>query len=176
MNTHTSKQEAFIHRHMINTDRFKKYVDSSAGPDSCWPWQKAKDDRGYGRFHVGKSDNSTMLTHRIALGIETGEEPEAVCHQCDNPCCCNPKHLFPGTRNDNNKDMAAKGRHWAHIDPSRAAKGSRHGQAKLDEEDILFIRGKYSAGGITQRDLAAEFGVSQRTIAKIVNRLGWRHV
>ncbi len=172
----TDKQQRFVDEYLIDVERFDNYVDSSSGPDACWVWPKAKDAGGYGRFHIGVSRGSAMLAHRVAFGIATGETPEAVCHRCDNPSCCNPAHLFGGTRDDNNKDMTAKRRHWLHIDPSRATKGSQHGQAKLAESDIELIRSRYKAGGETQRGLAEEFGVCQRTIAKIVNREGWRHV
>jgi hypothetical protein len=102
--------------------------------------------------------------------------PEAVCHKCDNPSCCNPNHLFGGTRSDNNRDMAEKRRHWAHVDRSRAAKGEGHGSAKLTDSQVEIIRSEYASGMVTQRQLAKKFSVCQRTITKIVNRHGWSHV
>ena len=33
-----------------------------------------------------------------------------LCHRCDNPPCCNVRHLFIGTRHDNVQDMILKGR------------------------------------------------------------------
>jgi hypothetical protein len=160
---------------MVNVDRFWSYVDRR-GANDCWRWMRGKDAQGYGRFHVGRSRSSAMLAHRIAFGLATGESPEAVCHRCDNPRCCNPAHLFAGTRNDNNKDMTAKGRHWSVVCPERSAKGEAHGSAKLIEGDVIAIRGKYAQGSTTQRALAATYRVSQRTIAKVVNGIGWRHV
>lgn len=172
----TNKQQRFVDEYLVDIERFERYIDKSNGPESCWNWMGAKDSNGYGRFHIGLSRNASMLAHRIAYGITMGEKPEAVCHKCDNPSCCNPKHLFGGTREDNNKDMTRKRRHWAHVDRSRALKGESHGGAKLNEQQIHEIRRKYAAGFLTQRAIAKEYGVCQRTINKIVNKTGWSHV
>ena len=32
-------------------------------------------------------------------------------HSCDNPICCNPKHLSKGTHKDNSDDKVRKNRH-----------------------------------------------------------------
>ena len=48
--------------------------------------------------------------------------------------------------------------------------------AKLAEVDVLEIRRLYAAGGISQRKLAKEFGVSKSLIGYIVSRTLWAHV
>jgi hypothetical protein len=160
----SAKQARFVDRNKINVDRFWTMVDVRS-ENECWPFLGAKDDKGYGRFHVGRSKNACMLAHRISFGLCTGEEPEAVCHRCDNPPCCNPGHLFGGTRDDNNKDMARKGRNRV---PRYAARGEKHHSAKISNDAATIIRSVYADGGTTQRKLAKEYGVSQRTITKIV--------
>ncbi|MCC0013822.1 MAG: HNH endonuclease [Rhodobiaceae bacterium] len=160
----------------VDSPRFWSKVAVTASDDDCWEWQAATDKRGYGRFSVGTSRNATMLAHRAAFVLSAGFLPEAVCHRCDNPRCCNPDHLFAGTRNDNNKDMTAKGRHWSVVCPEKSVKGEAHGSAKLTEDDVIAIRREYASGHVSQRALAARYGVSQRTVVKIVKRIGWRHV
>lgn len=171
--TRTQVKQRFVEEHALDVDRFSTFVDSSGGQDSCWPWSGARDESGYGRFHVGRSRNSTMLAHRIAFGLENGVLPEAVCHRCDNPCCCNPRHLFGGTRGDNNRDMRAKGRHRVnHL----VHRGESSPRAKLSNEDARAIRAAYARGLVSQRALARQFGVSQRTINKVVRHIGFKNV
>ena len=171
MSTLTPKQQRFVQEFKIAADRFWSYVDMSGAPDGCWSWKGCRDSDGYGRFHIGTSRNATMLAHRVAFGISTGECPEAVCHSCDNPTCCNPAHLFGGTRADNNRDMLRKGR-YSIVKP----KGEAHGSAKLTDALVREIRDTYILGNTTQYELADRYGVCQRTINKVVRRMGWSHV
>lgn len=69
--------------------------------------------------------------------------------------------------------MRMKRRHYLHVDPSRAAKGEKNGNSKLTSEKVIEIRKIALCVGITQRELAAEYGVCQRTINKIINQTGW---
>ena len=66
--------------------------------------------------------------------------------------------------------------HYARQHPERLARGSQSGQAKLTEEQVLEIREIYSRREITQRALAQQFNISQRTINSIVLRKTWMHI
>lgn len=76
----------------------------------CWEFNGTLDPSGYGRIYTG---GRYLAAHRVAWALTNGpiEDPTlCVCHRCDNPLCCNPAHLFLGTRLENNRDRHAKGR------------------------------------------------------------------
>lgn len=76
------------------------------GPDECWEWTTGRERYGYGHSVLGTAS-------RVAWELTNGPIPDGqrVLHSCDNPPCCNPRHLFLGTQLDNVRDMMAKGRH-----------------------------------------------------------------
>src|SRR5688572_3057412 len=86
----------------------------------CWLWFGAAFHKGHGAIHDGGKQRKA---HRVSWELNIGPIPEGFCvlHRCDVSCCVNPRHLFLGTRGDNNRDRTAKG---------RGAKGSRMGNAK----------------------------------------------
>lgn len=89
--------------------RFHSKVERR-GADECWPWCAYRDKHGYGKINIG---HVVRIAPRVAFQIEYGFLPSVVGHHCDNPPCCNPRHLFGGTQLDNYRDMEAKGRSGA---------------------------------------------------------------
>lgn len=105
--------------------------------------------------------------------VSNGSIPKGllVLHQCDNPTCVNPKHLFLGTHQDNTNDMYSKER-----GPCNPAKGEKHWQAKLTNSQVLKIRRLYMQGGVSYSQLASRYGVVKQTIHRVVKRKLWSHV
>jgi hypothetical protein len=80
------------------------------GANECWPWKNSlRGSLGYGQFRIG---DKICDAHRIALELKDGplKKGRYVCHSCDSPKCCNPRHLFAGTQKNNMDDMTEKGR------------------------------------------------------------------
>lgn len=92
----------------MHKDKFWDHVDCQ-GEDECWCWTASRLPSGYGRVRFEKK---STYAHRVAWILTHGPIPEGmvVCHHCDNPPCCNPKHLFVGTQADNVHDRDRKGR------------------------------------------------------------------
>jgi hypothetical protein len=89
-----------------------------------------------------------------------------VCHHCDNRFCFRYDHLFLGTRGDNARDAAAKGR----IKPPT---GEQHYAARLTEQQVIEIR---SRRGETRKVLAAAYGVSEQTVGDVLLGRTWKHL
>lgn len=152
-------------------ERFWCRVDTS-DENGCWPWRGAIRHGGYGQFWVDGRRRS--YAHRVAYELAYGPITPGmvVCHQCDNPTCVRPTHLFLGTQNENLADGRAKGRMSA---PPRHA-GATHPRAKLTPAIVLEARQLYEAGGISQYELAARYGVSQTTMRYALSGKNWKDV
>lgn len=116
----------------------------------CWNWIGGKNNKGYGQFGIfGK----IVLTHRYSYSYFKG--PCGVCqvlHECDNPACCNPDHLYLGTQTDNMIDVVRRG---------------RHPYAKLTAKDVVKIR-RLKKDGNTMIDIARQYKVGKTCIRGIV--------
>lgn len=134
--------------------------------DECWEWTGWKNKRGYVSMLVGGRKGHTVGVHRLAWEQANGPIPPGVfiCHACDNPCCCNPSHLFSGTPSDNVQDMLSKGRHF-----TPALAGKNNGRAKLNESQVAEIR----EGKLQTMEYAAKFGVDRSTVRRVA--LGKRY-
>jgi hypothetical protein len=137
------------------------------GPDQCWPWRGTTPAFGHGQF---VADGKVVYAHRFAWQLTNGTVPSGLCvlHKCDVPECVNPQHLFLGSREENLTDMRAKGRGSK---PPRLI-GTRHHQAKVTEQTVRAIR----ASTDDQLTLSKRYGITRRSVNRIINRKSWAHV
>lgn len=169
--------------------RFWSKVDRSGGPDACWPWTACRTPKGYGQVRAGYV---RVYAHRLAYTLTTATIPSGeffgttcVCHNCDNPGCCNPAHLWLGSVADNNADRSTKGRNGrgrafgerngSRMHPETRPRGERNGLSKLTDAAIPSIR-MALARGESPGSIARRFGVSCSTIRNIAIGRTWKHV
>lgn len=115
---------------------------------------------GHGRLH--------RLVLEKKLGRSLGRQEEA-CHSCHRRNCINDRHLYAGSHADNMADMVRSGR-----GKSGQRQGAENSVAKLTVAQVTQIRRLYEGGGISQAALARDFGVSDATVCRVVNRRTYR--
>lgn len=145
-------QQAITHFH-------RSYIPE---PNSgCWLWEKALRN-SYPLLEAGGYYGGA---HRFSYRLYKGPIPQGmfICHACDVSSCVNPDHLWVGTPKQNTRDAVAK---------KRFARGERQGHAKLTTANVVEIRGL--KGVVSQRKLAARFGVVRTTIQAVLNERTWR--
>lgn len=70
------------------------------------------------------------------------------------------------------------GKTWIDPDyiPPTHKRGEEQRDAKLTDQKVRDIRARYAAGGVTQRALGDEYGVSDVAIRNVIHRKTWKHV
>lgn len=147
--------------------RFWSQVDVLT-TDECWEYTGAINSTGRGNFSIG---HKTIKAHRMAWILVKGEIPDGLCvlHHCDNGRCCNLAHLFLGTKGDNNRDRAQKGR-------SVIAKGEDSARSKLTTAQVLQIIEKYNPAINTMKEIGKEYGIQRTTVSAIIHGYSWKSV
>lgn len=151
----------------VAVQRFWSKVDKLG---TCWTWIGSITKRGYGKFYAnGKTYQAHRISYMLANNVWPGDL--CVCHQCDNPSCVNPAHLFLGTAKDNVRDAINKSRFTtAHL-TDRDKSGECNGRAKLTGKDVEYIRAVKSQ--YSSRSLAKLMGVSKSQILRIIRNEAW---
>lgn len=144
--------------------RFWARVDTSAGPDECWPWRGSCDPSGYGAYSIFRKK---INTHRYALQLKLGRPVKGLaCHSCDNRICCNPLHLHEGTYKSNMEECKSRGR-------TRTG-GDNITRAKLTPDLVREIRALRFH--LSQREVAKRYGLGKTTVARLQRGETWKHV
>lgn len=131
--------------------------------NQCWNWFGGKSTKGYGRFD---NEQAHRFAYRNYVSADFSAK-DLILHRCHNKGCVNPKHLYIGTAQDN-ADYA-----WQ----TRECKlGKNH---KLTHRDICQIKEIWENAEIvdprrnrrspSQKEIAAEFGVTQAAISAILS-------
>ena len=143
-------------------DRLQKKLKVMS--NGCWEWQGTRNKCGHGRiWHLPSA--SKIYTHRAMWEIVFNLIPDGLCvlHSCDNPPCCNPAHLFLGTKADNMADMIAKGR-------DRKLKGEEAPNSKLTWDQVRAIR----ADNRSSRKIGSEYGIDYSNVSRIKRGESWK--
>ena len=128
-------------------------IDPSGGLYSCWPYvgkRWHKDGYGY-----PKRNQKPTLAHRWSFEHHYNcclNARIVIRHVCDNPACCNPLHLLPGTQADNVQDAIKRNR-------------MRHKPRRIFTLEQLKEMKELRATGISQQKIADLFQCSQNTIS-----------
>lgn len=94
-------------------ERVKARLSNTEDPTGCWEWDGATFREGYGNVRHWNGERwANKGTHIVMYEHEHGpiSHGRVVAHDCDNPPCCNPAHLFAATQAENLHDAARKGR------------------------------------------------------------------
>jgi hypothetical protein len=143
--------------------RFWSLIDRK-GPDDCWPWLGSiNPETGYGQFDGFRGRGLPRAVHVAVWILTNGPKPNddlCICHTCDVKICCNPRHLWLGTNDQNIADKIAKGRQMKH---------ERHWNARLTADNVAEVRSTNEPPEL----LARKFGVSRRHIIRIQRGEKW---
>lgn len=143
----------------IVAERFWKRVDRR-GPDECWNWLGYLGPSGHGltshlSLPVSANRKAWILTHGPIKG------GMCVNHRCDNKLCCNPAHMYLGTRADNMVDR------WANTPPEART----FGRSRVLNDAQLERLWEMRRSGKTLKACAEKFDVHIATICRYITQV-----
>lgn len=132
------------------------------GPDECWPWTGYVRPSGHG---ATTHQCFSILSSRKAWILTNGPIRDDLCvnHRCDNKLCCNPAHMYLGTRADNMIDR------WERTESGqRVPRGRPHVITSTGLEKLWAMQ----RAGATRKQCAEVFGVHVATVGRYLET--WR--
>lgn len=137
----------------------------------CWTWNghRMPEPTNYGMISI---KNVPRYVHRVQYTLVFGLIPKGlqVLHECDNPPCCNPQHLFLGTQSDNIIDRNSKGRaNYKHH------QGEDHHFATITEALAIEILKRLSLGARIA-DLTQEYNLSKHVVPGLAHNKSWKYL
>ncbi len=146
--------------------------------DACWPYTGTLTTSRHGRFKIAGVSYSP---HRISWQLANGPIPVGlyICHRCDNPPCCNPRHLVAETARWNAMDAVRKGRMTHPImteSRRRALCGESSATAVYTEIQILEMHRLHNQDGLSGYAIAKRLGKHKGHIYDILKWRYWGHL
>jgi hypothetical protein len=134
--------------------------------NDCLCCRRALGDSEYSKI---KLSGKVLRLHRLIYCLVNKLPLNAInkkvlLHSCDNPACCNPEHLTPGSQWENMQDRQQK---------NRTARGEYAGNSKLMAYQVEMIKLNTED---SIKDLAELYCVSENTIRNIKSGLTWQHL
>lgn len=131
-----------------------------------------KDDCGYTRIFI---NGKHQRLFRYLYEQKYGKIPKGLVlrHKCDNPNCCNIKHLEVGTQKDNVRDLIERQPHKYKKAIEKIAikhRGANNYSNKLNKQQIKDIY----LSNLSNRKLAKIYKVSSSNIWQIKNKKTWK--
>ena len=168
------------HRYAVTTEgeiwrSCKSKVPPLATTVFIGQWRRlAKNRDVFGYHQVNLCDGvgiRNSYIHELVLFAFVGPRPDSRmdCRHFPDPDPTNNRleNLSWGTRKENAHDRVVHG---------TVCNGIKNPNAKVNDEVVREIRSRYAKGGVKQRQLAAEFGITQSMVCHIVRRKAWFHI
>jgi hypothetical protein len=134
-------------------------IDPTPTVTGCHEWFGGKTKGGYGIVSVA---GVNILAHRAIHAFNGGDiDTQVVMHTCDNPGCCNPKHLRGGTHEDNMRDMERKGRR----DRTRLGQHLRSRESHPRGKRIATPMGEFASAALASEKV----GLHYKTVLRLAN-------
>jgi len=150
---------------------------------------QSKSADSYNRVRLFKDGEGRQTSvHSMVMAAFVGPRPtpeHEINHKNSNRSDNRLRNLEYCTKLENMRHAFRNGRaippaqgllHNSRLRPETVPRGERHGNAKLTEAAVQDIRTRYAAGGVSQPQLAREYGVTMRVIWMVIHRKTWKHV